>query len=167
MSEPIIIRQLSARDSIGALTRLVQAAYATLGHRGWNFNGVDQTDDLTCQRVRLGISLVAEMSEALVGTITVHGSFSNAPCEYITQADVAYFQQFAVDPGHQRLGIGNKLLEQAEACARAAGYAWLSTDTAQGALDLLSFYSRRGYSAVTSMQWPGKTYRSVVLSKSL
>jgi len=40
-------------------------------------------------------------------------------------------------------------------------------DTAESAARLVLYYTRRGFRRVDDAQWPGKRYRSVVLSKTL
>jgi len=163
----VSIRPLHHNDSIPALTEVIHAGYVLLQRHGWNFNGVDQPEAVTAERIRQGICLVAEADSHLIGTILVHGPFRAAPFAYIERDDVAYFQQFAVHPDWQQCGVGSQLLAQAELCAAAAGYAFLSADTAAAATDLVAYYRRRGYGPVGEMQWPGKNYRSVVLSKPL
>jgi hypothetical protein len=59
------------------------------------------------------------------------------------------------------------LLEEAETWAREQGFAELAVDTAEQATHLIDYYKRRGYCFIETVQWPGKTYRSVVLSKEL
>ena len=55
----------------------------------------------------------------------------------------------------------------AEAWALEQRYRELAVDTAEPADHLVAFYSRRGYRFIEFAQWPGKHYRSVILSKSL
>lgn len=43
----------------------------------------------------------------------------------------------------------------------------MACDTAEGALDLITLYEKRGYRRVGDMQWNETNYRSVVLAKSL
>ena len=40
-------------------------------------------------------------------------------------------------------------------------------DTAEQATHLITLYASLGYQAVARVQWPGKVYESVVLSKPL
>lgn len=168
MSSPrILLREWRATDSIPELTALLHAGYADLGRRGYNFPGVDQTEEKTAERVGHGICLVAESGGSLVGTILVHGPFRWAPSAYLMRDDVAYFMSFAVHPDWRKYGVGAQLLAQAEAFATAAGYAHLSVDTATTTPEIIDYYIRRGYAPVEEMQWPGKNYRSLVLAKAL
>lgn len=163
----VTIREFSASDSISKLTQLIREAYAALGGQGFNFNGVEQAEAVTAKRVQQGVCFVALVDDELVGTILVHGPFVEAPCSYLTRPEVAYFQQFAVNPNWQSSGIGSQLLLQAETCASVSGYSALSLDTAVRAEHLVQYYARRGFEPVQQMQWPGKNYRSLVMSKPL
>lgn len=167
MEATVTIRRLEIDDPIDKLAQLIRDAYAPLGKRGFNFNGVYQTSEVTARRVTLGVCFVAQIGEELAGTILVHPPFSQAPCEFLTRPEVAYFQQFAVRPSWQALGIGSRLLMQAEACAFGNGYSTLAMDTAADASPLVQYYRRRGYTPVQFMQWPGKNYRSIVMGKPL
>ncbi|HET7867535.1 MAG TPA: hypothetical protein VFL86_24285 [Burkholderiaceae bacterium] len=59
------------------------------------------------------------------------------------------------------------LLQRAEHWAQEAGFVELAMDTAEQATHLIELYARLGYRHVACVQWPGKVYRSVVLSKQL
>lgn len=146
---------------------MLHAGYADLGRRGYNFPGVDQSEEKTQERIDHGICLVAESSGTLVGTILIHGPFRWAPSTFLMRDDVAYFMSFAVLPDWRKYGVGAQLLAQAEAFAAAAGYAHLSVDTATTTPEIIDYYIRRGYTPIEEMQWPGKNYRSLVLAKAL
>ena len=100
-------------------------------------------------------------------TIVVQPTYSENDCEYFTRPGVAAAHQFAVDPDCQGLGIGRMLLAQAESWAAENGFRELAMDTAEPATHLIGWYARLGYRAVDGVQWPGKVYRSAVLSKCL
>lgn len=161
------IRVLSSSDSIEALTSLLNRAYAGLGAMGLNYTAVDQSAEVTAQRAHFGTCLVAAVGSELVGTIMVRPTHTESPCLYFTQPGVATAHQFAVAPEFQRSGIGSILLSRAETWAREHGFSELALDTAESATHLIEYYGRRGYHRVGWVQWPGKTYRSVVISKSL
>lgn len=161
------IRLLQDHDSIATLTSLLHRAYARLGRMGLNYTAVDQTPDTTARRIRGGTCFVATQGGELVGTILVQPTYASNDCEYFTRAGVACAHQFAVDPGRQGAGIGRMLLQRAEDWARDHGFAELAMDTAEPATHLVDFYGRLGYVPVGWVQWTGKVYRSVVLSKPL
>ena len=103
----------------------------------------------------------------MVGTIVVRGTHESSECSYFNQRGVATAHQFAVAPEYQGTGIGSALLSQAETWARENGFTSLALDTAESVSDLIEFYSRRGYEKTGTVQWPGKRYRSVVMSKGM
>ena len=161
------IRPFEASDSISDLTSLLHRAYARLGSMGLNYTAVDQTPEVTAQRMRGGTCFVATTGLQLVGTIVVQPTYAENPCAYFTRPGVAAAHQFAVDPGRQGAGIGRKLLQRAEQWAAQHGFAELAMDTAEEASHLIALYTGLGYLQVGWVQWPGKVYRSVVLSKRL
>lgn len=161
------IRQLQDSDSIAELTSLLHRAYARLGKMGLNYTAVDQSSEVTAQRIRGGNCFVASAGAKLVGTIVVHPTDAENTCEYFTRSGVAAAHQFAVDPEHQAAGIGRMLLQRAERWAKESGFTELAMDTAEQATHLVELYAHLGYRHVAWVQWPGKVYRSVVLSKHL
>ncbi|RQO60410.1 GNAT family N-acetyltransferase [Paucibacter sp. KBW04] len=161
------IRLVNAEDSIEDLTQLLHRAYARLGAMGLNYTAVDQTPAVTARRIEGGHCLVALLDGKLVGSIVVQPTYQQNDCAYFTRPGVAAAHQFAVDPEQQGQGIGQRLLAAAESWARASGYRELAMDTAEQASHLIAFYNKLGYRQVDWVQWPGKVYRSVVLSKIL
>ena len=160
------IRQFQESDSITELTSLLHRAYARLGAMGLNYTAVDQTPEVTAKRIRGGNCFVVASGSKLVGTSVAQPTYAENECEYFTRPGVAA-HQFAVDPEHQGAGIGRMLLQRAEQWAKESGFAELAMDTAEQATHLIELYARRGYRHVGWVQWPGKVYRSVVLSKRL
>ena len=161
------LREFQGSDSIVELTSLLHQAYAPLGAMGLNYTAVDQTPEVTAKRIRGGNCFVVSNGIRLVGTIVAQPTYRQNDCEYFTRQGVAAVHQFAVHPEHQGQGIGRMLLERAERWARDAGFAELAMDTAEQAGHLVELYGRLGYRHVGWVQWPGKVYRSVVLSKQL
>jgi len=160
-------RPFKESDSIDDLTSLIHRAYARLGDMGLNYTAVDQTAEVTVKRIRGGTCFVAAAQSTLVGTIVVQPTYTENECEYFTRSGVAAAHQFAVDPGQQGAGIGRMLLQRVEEWATEHGFTELAMDTAEQASHLIAFYTRLGYRHVGWVQWPGKVYRSVVLSKLL
>jgi len=161
------IRDLLPEDSLATLTGLLHAAYSALGGMGLNYTAVDQSIEKTAERVGRGRCLVAVSGSEIVGTILVVPSDPRSQCPYYGQPHVATVHQFAVLPEHQGRGVGSALLGRAEVLAQAEGYQELALDTAEPAGHLLEYYRRRGYRRVAAVSWPGKRYRSVVLSKEV
>ena len=163
----VVIRPLRDEDSLEDLTALLHRAYAPLGARALNFTAVDQTVEDTAERIALGTCMVATQEEVIVGTVTVRGPSDASLCAWYRGPQVAIAQQFAVEPSRQRCGIGARLMAWAEVWARDRGYTELAVDTAEPAAHLVAYYERRGHRRVDDVQWPGKRYRSVILSKAL
>ncbi len=163
----LLIRSLTEADSVTSLTGLLHRAYARLGAMGLNYTAVDQPPDVTVSRINGGQCYVAEWSGELAGTIVVQPTYSANECEYFTRPGVAAVHQFGVEPALQGRGIGGALLEACEVWAKEQGFRELAMDTAEPASHLVDMYTRLGYRRVGFVQWSGKVYRSVVLSKIL
>ena len=161
------LRAWTAEDDLVALTQLLHRAYARLGAMGLNYTAVDQTPEVTARRIAGGQCFVAEEDGRLVGTIVVQPTYVRNDCRYFTREGVAAVHQFGVDPLCQGRGVGRALLRHCEDWARQRGYRELAMDTAEPASHLLALYQRLGYATVDRVQWPGKVYRSVVLSKRI
>lgn len=166
MNTSIIIRPLAPTDSMDELTQLLHRAYARLGKMGLNYTAVNQTPDVTASRIRDGQCFVADVGGKVVGTIVVRPP-SPSLSEYFTRCDVASVTQFGVEPTEQGTGVGRALLAYCEVWATAHGFSEVALDTAEEADHLIRFYAGVGYKVVSSVQWPGKTYRSLVLAKAL
>jgi GNAT superfamily N-acetyltransferase len=161
------IRALGASEPIAPLTALLHRAYGALGARGLNYTAVDQDDAVTARRARKGTCLVAEEAGAVVGTLSLHGPEPASENDWFTRPGGVVLEQFAVEPGLQRRGLGRALMAEAERRAREGGATHLVGDTAEPATHLIAFYERLGYRVVDRVRWPGKTYVSVVLVKAL
>ena len=167
------VRALAARDSLALLTEMLHRAYAPLAARGLNLTAATQHEIETRRRTLSGQTFVATCGRDLVGTVTVSspldvvpGSLPDMLPQY-KDAQSARFHQFAVDPAWRGRGVGRQLVRQAEEWALARGYRTMTIDMAEGADELCGFYRSMGYRDVDLTQWPGKTYRSVVMQKVL
>lgn len=162
------IRRLEAHDSLEELTALLHRAYAGLAAKGFNYTAVDQS--VTATREAIGkkecyLGFVAGRMSAtlLLGSA---GPLQRA-CEWYARPSTWIIGRFAVAPAVQRRGIGGQMLAFAERRAQSLGALEVAVDTAEGAEHLVQLYSKRGYRHVAHVQWEGKNYRSVVLSKAL
>jgi GNAT superfamily N-acetyltransferase len=170
----IEIRPLHASDSLDALTALLHLSYASLAAQGWNFTAVDQTVDVTRDRLAGAQGFVAEQGDRLVGTVAVRGPkpagetyIADAPPALYTTPGTAILSQLGVHPDCRGQGVGERLIAAAEAWATAQGFTQIALDTAEPATALRRRYERRGYRTVGSVQWQGKTYASVLMVKAL
>ena len=162
------IRALADSDSLDELTALLHRAYAPLGALGLNYTAVDQDAATTRRRLDNGQGYVLLEAEVIVGAILVVPPSARASyCAWYDRPDVAILSQYAIEPRLQGRGLGSRLLRFAEERAREQGAAEATVDTAEHAAHLVRFYQARGYREIGLEQWQGKTYRSVLLSKSL
>lgn len=165
--EPLI-RPLEPTDDLGELTELIHRAYAALGRMGLNYTGVDQSTEITAERLAAGEAWVAEDAEgALVATATLSFPDPFDACKFFRDLGQVVLNQVAVHPDVQGQGLGRKLVEQLELRAVELGYRTIALDTAIPAHHLVEWYRRMGYEPIGEHQWEGKSYRSVVMRKVL
>ncbi len=164
---PFVVRALQPSDSIAELTSLLHLAYSRLAQMGLNFTATDQSEAVTAKRCSGGHCLVAVAGDKLIGTVTLLGAGPGVPPPEIARPGLAHFEQFAVDPDWQGCGVGRRLLKLAEMMASDAGASVIACDTAEPAEHLVRMYQAWGYQTEYTMQWPGKTYRSLVMVKRL
>lgn len=167
--QPATIRPFTDSDSIDALTGLLHRAYSVLANQGFRYVATHQIAERTRERIGRGLCLVAVYGENLVGTVTLHFPAIERPTGcYYDRPGVARFGMFAVEPSFQRTGLGSALLERAESEARTMGAAELACDTAEQAIHLIDFYTKRGYRISDHADWrPEVNYISVILTKEL
>lgn len=170
----IVIRPLTADDCLLTLTALLHASYASLAAQGWNFTAVDQSVDVTRERLAGAHGFVAERAGQFVGTVAIRGPKPSgeayigdpSPTLYTTPG-TAILSQLAVHPDCRGQGVGERLMDVAEAWACEQGFTQLALDTAEPAVALRRRYERRGYVTVGGVQWQGKTYASVLMVKPM
>jgi ribosomal protein S18 acetylase RimI-like enzyme len=150
------------------VTALLHRAYAPLGAAGMNYSAVDQNAVETRRRLEQGTTLLGSIDGSIVATGTVYlNPIRDGISLTYRSSDTAHFGQFAVEPRHQRSGIGAELLQRLESIATAAGLIYTACDTAVPATHLIAYYARYGYEIVERVQWPGKQYQSEILRKLL
>lgn len=79
----------------------------------------------------------------------------------------AWLNQMAVDPDRRGLGIASRLWQTGLAWAAARGVTTIGVDTAAPAKHLQELYSRWGFVASDTIQWPGKSYESIVMLREV
>lgn len=159
-SEGIAFRR-ATDDDVPALRRLVNAAYRPLGEMGLNFTGVAQDEATTRARMAGHEVYLAEREGRVIGTVSLQRRDRRGLPPHL------YVNQLAVDPALQGHGLGSRLMDLAERRAIELGLNRVRLDTAIPAEHLVRWYGGRGYVAVGEAQWRGKTYRSVIMAKSL
>jgi ribosomal protein S18 acetylase RimI-like enzyme len=163
----LIIRQLSASDSLEDMTALLHRAYRTLADMGLMFTATHQDSATTASRIEGGTAFLAEFRGEPVGTITYHPPGVRMISRLMPVPTIASVGQLAVDPEWQNRKIGRRLMVHAESHALSTGADGLVLDTAEPATHLISWYERMGYRFVQYVQWKVTNYRSVIMMKSL
>ena len=163
----VLIRDLQDGDSIEALTALLHRAYARLLEMGLRYWATHQTVEDTRTRITGGRCLVAVLDGRIVGTVTYQYPPRWRDTPWYLRSDVACVSQFAVEPEHQRRGVGSALMTRAEQIATEDGVTELALNTAEPAVHLIDYYVKRGYRAVDHTDGTLPHYRSVILSKRL
>ena len=163
----VTIRRLRETDSLAELTEMLHRAYAPLAAAGMRYLASHQDVDVTARRAAGGECYVAVCAGRVVGTVTLGlpGGGKGAP--YYERPGVCTFQQFAVEPEFQGLGIGTRLMDTIEARAAELGATEIALDTSEHAAELISRYEQRGYRIVARVDWEVTNYVSVVMSKPL
>jgi GNAT superfamily N-acetyltransferase len=159
------IRAYQELDSLSELTALLHRAYRVLLEMGFNYTATDQDEATTKRRLENGYGFVTRLEDQLIGTITLVSPKPQSSTAFYREH--WFFTQFAVEPVQQGTGVGGQMLEFIEREARARGATQLGLDTSEGAHHLIAYYKKRGYEVMDTVQWDGKTYRSVVMGKSL
>ncbi len=163
----IRLRRLQNADSIEDLTDLLHRAFSRIGAMGIPCSCASQSPEMTRQRISRGECFVALHGGVIVGTITLYPPDASSASAHYRNDRVATLRQLAVDPRFHGRGIGSVLLRLAEHWALQRGYPWLALDTPEAADHLIDYYQRQGFGITETLQFTGRTYRSVVFSKSL
>ena len=167
LPEQITLRRLQVGDCLNQLTDMLHRAFSRLGEMGLPCSCVNQTPEITRNRIADGVCFVAVTGEHIVGTITLYPPDVNSASNHYRDVRIASARQLAVDPQFQGVGVGMALLRLAEDWARCEGYARLALDTPEPAAHLVAYYLRQGFRMEESLQFPGRAYRSVVFAKTL
>ncbi len=153
------------RDLVPYLTRRLHEAYKPLADRGFRYSATHQPPETTKRRMESGETYLAYWDGQLAGLITLIPSSPDSRCEYYRREGLYHFGQFAVWPEFQGKGIASRLLLHMEERTKALGGRELALDTAEGAVELIAMYKRRGFKPVSTTQWDSTNYISVVLAK--
>jgi GNAT superfamily N-acetyltransferase len=163
----IRLRPLRAGDCLEQLTGMLHRAFSRLGEMGISCTCVDQSTEVTRQRIARGECYVALSGEQVVGTVTLYPPDAHSESRHYRTATVASVRQLGVDPQFQGTGVGAALLRLAEQWAQSRGYETLALDTPEQAGHLVDYYHRLGFRVIDRLQFSGRPYRSVVFAKSL
>ncbi len=101
-----------------------------------------------------GIRLfVALDGDKIIGTV-----------QYEREGEIAHLSQMAVDPAYRNIGIGAKLLEEAEKNAKSEGFKIMEL-TAMVEKNLPEYYEKLGYKKVGEKERP--RYTLAIMEKEL
>jgi len=164
---PVRYRFVRLTDDVAAMTDLLHRAYAPLAAAGMHYVASHQSADVTVQRMAKGDTVVAVITDHVIGTVTLARASETSGSPFYDRIDVAHFGQFAVDPEHQRSGIGSTLLTLVETLAEERGVRELGLDTSEHASGLIRLYSAKGYRFVEFSRWSTVNYRSVIMAKTI
>lgn len=132
MTDPVIHVRAAVRADADAVQACVEAAYkryvARIGKRP-----APMLDDYA-KLIAGGVVSVATISEQLAGLIVMW-----------PESDHFYIDNVAVLPSAQGDGIGRRLLDHADTCARAAGHSEVRLYTNLTMVENISYYPRRGF----------------------
>ncbi|MGV9690183.1 GNAT family N-acetyltransferase [Streptomyces sp. NPDC003444] len=166
LTRGVRVRRLTADDSVEELTALLHRSYADHAAAGRVFFASYQSAHDTEYRVSGGECWLAVRDAEVVGSVTVAAPYP-VPEGYPAPAGAGSFWQLAVDPSYMGTGLGQRLLALAEERIAEIGSSQVVIDTSAEAVDLVSWYSRRGYSPIGSWRWGVTNYESLVLLKEL
>lgn len=158
------------REDTTALTRLLHRAYAELAYQGLNYTAAGQDDATTLARATSGRCWVGVTDDTIIGTVTVYYPLDSDHRKWVSRErihDTAWLSQFAVDPQYRHQGFAGRLWRTGRDWLRSQGVTQVALDTAESAHHLLALYRHWGFRRFGTTQIPGKTYRSVLLAKSL
>lgn len=168
LTQSVTIRQLLPSDSLSDLTNLLHRAYAPLAEQGMRYLATHQDESVTRDRVSKGECYVAILKpDILIGTIVFVPHWIPDDTEYYNQPLVAWFQQFAVEPEFQGMGIGSLLMDCVEKRATETGALEIALDTSENAIQLISLYKKRGYEIVAQENWDCTNCISVIMRKRI
>ena len=167
--EFIEFRLLSCEDSIEELTKLLNKSYKILADMGLNYVAATQDYSITLNRSRNAYRCYVGLYEnKIVSTISMYSPEPSDKSSWYSKDFVAKIGQFAVSPELQKYGIGSKMMDIVEEEARSIiNVSEIALDTAEKAHHLIDFYKKRDYRYIETIQWDGRKYKSVVLSKAL
>lgn len=163
------MRRFEVSD-VPQLTQLLHRAYAELGALGLNFTAVDQNDETTLRRATGGATWVIEEGGRLMATMTVSWPPEQQIQELTSEASIenrAWLNQLAVDPSRRGEGLARRLRDSGFEWCRDRGALSIGLDTAKPAKHLVDLYGSWGFDHVGEVQWPGKTYSSVIMTRML
>lgn len=157
LSDPLLIRPVTAADDLARLTALIHSAYAPHAQRGLRYWGTHQSVEDTAKRFASGTGLVMLDGNDYVGTATLRPPQPESTVPLYREPAVWSLCQFCISPDAKGRGY-----------ARKAGARVMALDTAQPATALIAMYESWGYRVVGECDWrPLTNYTSVLMARDL
>jgi GNAT superfamily N-acetyltransferase len=166
-NDEIIIRKFDEGDSYEELTGLLHRAYKKLADMGLKFVATYQSVENTKKHLEKGDCYLAFKDGKMIGTIFYYKHMWRDAPPFYKKETVGLFGKFAVEPALQGTGIGSRMLNFVEDCARKDGKKELALDTSEKALHLVEYYKKKGYKFAQYWQWSATNYRSIIMAKTL
>jgi N-acetylglutamate synthase-like GNAT family acetyltransferase len=169
MLDEVTPRRYRAADA-AELTTLLNTAYRELEDLGMNFTAATQNVETIRRRVSEGASWVIEHNGQIAATLTMSAPPSDdiaALSDYAQQPQTGWLCQVAVDPEFRGRAAAKILFDVSCGWATGENITTVGLDTAVTAEHLAAMCSRWGFAPVDTVQFPGKTYASVVMTKHL
>jgi ribosomal protein S18 acetylase RimI-like enzyme len=146
-------------DEIGRLTEEV--------YRAGGFTTDDYSRELLdgAARVRDAIVLVATLEGRLVASVTL--APPGTPFAEISRPHELEVRMLAVAADARRLGIADRLMDEAEATARSLGLTGVVLSTEPDMHDAHRLYERRGYVRQPDRDWDVEVFTLLVYALTL
>jgi GNAT superfamily N-acetyltransferase len=159
-------------EDASELTALLNTAYRQLQDQGLNFTAATQDVETTRQRVAEGVCWVVEHEHD--GCVAASMTMSvPAPAEirslseHAREPGTGWLCQVAVGPELRGRSVARTLFDVVCEWAITHGIATIGLDTAAPAEHLVTMYTRWGFAHVDDVQFAGKNYDSVVMTRGV
>ena len=169
MSTNVEPRRFRSEDA-PELTALLNAAYRELHDAGLNFTAATQDVETTRQRVAEGVCWVVEHDGRVAASMTMSvppPDDVRSLSEHAQESGTGWLCQVAVGPELRGRAVAKTLFDVACAWAVTHGITRIGLDTAAPAGHLVTMYASWGFEHVDDLRFPGKSYDSVVMTRSV
>ena len=140
--------RIAQREDAGEITTVINSAFRGAEQFFVERDRVDVADVLSF--LSSGKFLLAESDDTLLGCVYVE------PRHVDSNQDTAYLGLLAVDPAHQKSGLGSMLMDAAEDYCRALGMRFMDIKVVNLREELSGFYRKRGYVETGTSAFPAE-----------
>jgi ribosomal protein S18 acetylase RimI-like enzyme len=138
LEKPVVTLRNANLDDADAIEAVTRAAYELRAERIPPYKALSETAADVRRHLEHGGAVIAEFESAVVGAVRYREQRPGALLLY----------RFAVAPGHQRHGIGRRLMAEVERIAHESGYDEVHLHARRTCPDLIAAYERLGYHGV-------------------